>query len=95
MNMSNPVAVDEEEGFVPIEKVAKYFSVSAATVRVWVRDGTIPKKAFIKIGRTYRFRLEAIADAFIIANEAEEVQKPLDGTTQQPLNLDFSEEEQE
>lgn len=51
--------------FVMIEDVAKYFIVSVSTVRTWVRNGTIPKSTYIKIGGTYRFDLPKVVDALI------------------------------
>ena len=41
------------EPFVPIEDVAKHFSVSISTVRAWVRQKHIPEDAYFKIGKTY------------------------------------------
>jgi excisionase family DNA binding protein len=41
--------------FVPIEELAKHFSVSVSTIRAWVRQGNIPKDTYIKVGNTYRF----------------------------------------
>ena len=36
------------EQLVPIEDVAKHFSVSLSTTRKWVRDGVIPEKYVCK-----------------------------------------------
>ena len=51
------------EPFVPIEDVAKHFSVSVSTVRAWVRQKHIPKGTYVKIGNTYRFRVGDVATA--------------------------------
>ena len=51
------------EPFVPIEDVAKHFSVSISTVRAWVRQKHIPEDAYFKIGKTYRFRVGDVDDA--------------------------------
>lgn len=48
--------------YVPIEDVAKYLTVSVSTVRAWVRQGHIPKTTYIKVGNTYRFRLDAVVE---------------------------------
>jgi len=48
--------------YVPIEDVAKYFTVSVSTIRAWVRQGYIPKATYIKVGNTYRFRLDAVVE---------------------------------
>ena len=49
--------------YVPIEDVAKYFSVSISTIRAWVRQNQIPKDTYIKIGNTYRFCVADMAAA--------------------------------
>jgi len=49
--------------FVMIEDVAKHFSVSVSTVRAWIRQGSIPKDTYIKVGHTYRFHLENVVAA--------------------------------
>ena len=50
---------------VPIEDVAKHFSVSFSTVRKWARDGVIPENMYVKIGHTQRFDLDRVADALM------------------------------
>ena len=57
------------EPFVPIEDVAKHFSVSISTVRAWVRQEHIPKSTYVKIGNTYRFRVGDVADALTTAKK--------------------------
>lgn len=49
--------------FVPIDDIAKHFSVSVSTIRTWVRQGHIPKDTYIKVGNTYRFSLPDVCDA--------------------------------
>lgn len=56
-----------ETPFVQIEDVAKYFAVSTATVRTWLRNGTIPKDTYIKVGYIYRFDLPKVAEALTSA----------------------------
>lgn len=48
------------EPLIPIEDVAKHFTVSVSTVRAWVRQGYIPRSTYVKIGNTYRFNLSEI-----------------------------------
>jgi DNA-binding transcriptional MerR regulator len=60
------------EPFVPIEDVAKHFSVSISTVRAWVRQEHIPKDTYVKIGNTYRFRVGDVADALTSAKKEKE-----------------------
>ena len=49
--------------YVPIEDVAKHFSVSISTIRAWVRQKEIPDDTYIKVGNTYRFNIEDVSDA--------------------------------
>ena len=59
-----------ETPFATIEEVAKYFVVSVATVRTWLRNGTIPKHTYLKVGNTYRFSLPDVATALVSAPKA-------------------------
>jgi excisionase family DNA binding protein len=81
--------VNEPEQYVPIENVAKHFSVSISTIRAWIRQGKIPKGTFMKLGTTYRFKLSAVESALV--NGPAEVTKarlPDEITeTKQPINL--------
>jgi|TARA_R110002153_G_scaffold52701_6_gene147551 hypothetical protein len=54
-----------EEPFVPIETLAKHFSVSVPTIRSWYRTNRIPPEAYIKVGNTYRFRVSAVEDVLL------------------------------
>lgn len=56
--------------FVSIEDVAKHFTVSVSTARAWVRQGAIPKNTYVKIGKTYRFKLDAVVAA-LLGDQAE------------------------
>ena len=65
--------------FATIEEVAKYFVVSVATVRTWLRNGTIPKHTYLKVGNTYRFNLPDVAAALVNApNEPVQLELDLD-----------------
>lgn len=57
------------ESFVPIEDIAKHFSVSISTVRAWVRQKHIPEDTYIKIGSTYRFRVSDVESALTSSKE--------------------------
>lgn len=59
----------DEPQFVPLEVLAKTFSVSPATIRTWVRNEYIPKSAYIKIGNTYRFNTTAVIAALTALRE--------------------------
>jgi hypothetical protein len=65
--------------FVPIEDLAKHFTVSVSTIRAWVRQGYIPKDTYLKIGNTYRFNVSKVVDALSNAPKDEpEVPKPIE-----------------
>lgn len=53
--MSNP--------YVPIEELAKHFSVSVSTIRMWVRNKHIPEDTYVNIGNTYRFSIDDVTEA--------------------------------
>lgn len=59
------------EPFVPIEELAKHFTVSVSTVRAWVRQGLIPKDTYIKVGATYRFCVPKVVEALTSAPKSE------------------------
>jgi len=50
--------------YVSTNKVADHFQVNVSTVRQWVSRGLIPDDTYIKIGETYRFRLDDVEAAF-------------------------------
>ena len=49
--------------YVPIEELAKHFSVSISTIRGWVRKNHIPEHTYIRAGNTYRFSVEDVIEA--------------------------------
>jgi excisionase family DNA binding protein len=51
------------EPFVSIDDIAKHFSVSVSTVRAWIRQKHIPEDTYVKIGKTYRFRVGDVTTA--------------------------------
>ena len=62
--------------FVSIEDLAKHFTVSVSTARAWVRKGEIPKNTYIKIGKTYRFKLDAVVQA-LLGDQTEKKEQPI------------------
>ena len=80
--------------FVPIEDLAKHFTVSVSTIRAWVRQGLIPKHTFIKVGNTYRFNVGKVVDA--LTNTAQDAEPeatpetPAEESTPVQLELDFA-----
>ena len=63
------------EPFVPMEDVAKHFSISVSTVRTWIREKHIPEDAYIKVGSLvkpiYRFRISDVESALTLSRYKE------------------------
>lgn len=59
--------------YVPIEDVAKHFTVTISCIRGWVRQGKIPKHTYIKLGNTYRFNIPLVVDALTQMQKEEPV----------------------
>ena len=74
--------------YVPIEDVAKYFSISISTVRAWIRQGIIPKDTYIKVGATYRFNLADVEN--VLTNKVKEADVTESDSTPIQLELDFN-----
>ena len=72
------------EPLIPIEDVAKHFTVSVSTIRAWLRQGYIPRGTYMKLGNTYRFQLSKVVEALTkteksdAAVKADAVQMELD-----------------
>ena len=71
------------EPLIPIEDVAKHFTVSVSTIRAWVRQGYIPRETYMKLGNTYRFQLSKVIEALTklesgAANKSSPAQMELD-----------------
>ena len=60
-----------EAPYVPVEELAKYFSVSVQTIRAWVRQNIIPAETYIKIGSTYRFNIADVENALVNKSQQE------------------------
>jgi excisionase family DNA binding protein len=87
-----------EELFVPIEAVAKHFSVSVSTVRAWLRQDLIPS---LKVGGVYRFRLSeveaglrSLSGGDLVRETADGmlVTTPKEGDPQLPLNFNLDDD---
>ena len=76
------------EPFVPIEDLAKQFTVSVSTVRAWVRQGYIPKDTYLKIGNTYRFNKSAVVKA-LSSTPKDEPETPKAVTPKAPVQLEL------
>lgn len=79
------------EPFVPIEDLAKHFSVSISTIRAWVRQGLIPMDTYIKVGNTYRFSVSKVVNALTTAPKDESPKiEPVPEPVPVQLELDFN-----
>lgn len=82
------------EPFVPIEELAKHFTVSVSTVRAWVRQGYIPKDTYLKIGNTYRFNVSktvaALSSTPVDAPEVPKAEDPVTPETPAPVQLELA-----
>ena len=78
------------EPFVPIEDLAKHFTVSVSTVRAWVRQGLIPKETYIKVGNPYRFNVTKVVNALTAAPKDEpEKSEPKVEAEETPVQLEL------
>ena len=77
--------------FVPIEELAKQFSVSPSTIRAWQRTGVLPRDTYMKIGTTYRFNAEKIIAHFTspFDKEPEPEPTPTPTTTEEPTQMEL------
>lgn len=74
-----------EEKYITIEDVAKHYSVSVSTVRVWMRNDIIPT---LKVANVYRFKLSAVDAALKAYSENKDKQEQQKDPRQ--LELDFN-----
>jgi len=72
--------------FVPIEALAKHFSVSVSTIRAWVRQVHIPKDTYIKVGNTYRFSIDDVS----VALTKKDTPKPTSSTSTLGIKADIA-----
>jgi hypothetical protein len=82
-----------QQPFVPVEELAKHFTVTVSCIRGWLRQGKIPKSTYIKVGNTYRFNVPAVVEALMQLPKPEA--KPVDtavevGGTPVPVQLELN-----
>lgn len=58
------------EPYVSLEDVAKYFAVSASTVRIWTRKNKVPH---IRAGGVFRYKLSEVEKSLREADKKPEV----------------------
>lgn len=51
-------------GYVTKKELAEHFVVAPTTVEGWVKKGLFPPGSVIKVGRTYRFKLQEVEAHF-------------------------------
>jgi excisionase family DNA binding protein len=66
-----------DEAFVPIEDIAKHFSVSISTVRAWIRQDLIPA---LKLGGVYRFKVSEVEEAMRKLSGGRAIKEEKDGS---------------
>lgn len=79
------------EPFIPIEDVAKHFTVSVSTIRAWLRQGYIPRETYMKLGNTYRFQLSKVVEA-LTKTEKNDTPEKADAVQ---MELDFANPDQD
>jgi hypothetical protein len=80
-----------DEPLVPIEELAKKFTVSISTARAWVREGYIPSHTYVKIGSTYRFDLPKVMEALMtLKPKTEPEPEPVNPEDPVQLELPFN-----
>jgi excisionase family DNA binding protein len=73
-----------DEPYVSLEALAKHFSVSASTVRNWIRIDLVP---FLKVGGVYRFKITDVEDALRKISTSKQ-EPPLPSGTQLVFDFD-------
>jgi len=83
----------QTEAFVPIDKLAEHLHVRVSTVRQWVKNGTVPRHTYLKIGNTYRFHISAVVQALQVlsreASLADDAPVPADVDPNMPVQLEL------
>jgi|TARA_X000001382_G_scaffold127641_1_gene115839 hypothetical protein len=75
--------------YVPVEDVAKLFSVTPHTVRIWVGEGKIDSDMYVKIGKTYRYDIQGIEKAFLGAKFEDDVKLVKEEVTEEVSDFKF------
>lgn len=66
--------------YATIQEVAEHFKVSVSTVRNWIRANTITPSTYIKIRDTYRFNLDLVEAALLLASGTANDQPSVENT---------------
>lgn len=70
--------------------LAEYFNVAPATIMSMVRSGGIPAGTYVRVGKVFRFNLEAIEEHLLTAaDSAENAEVPEVGKPPIQLEFDF------
>lgn len=65
---------DQTDSYVPIEELASRLMLKPNTIRIWVREGKVPKHTYIKVGNTYRFNVGEVVKALTPKDDEPEQQ---------------------
>ena len=73
-----------DDGYQPVDELAKHLSVKVPTIREWVNKGYIPASTYVKVGKTYRFNIPEVVAAL-----KQEIQEPDQTEKNSPVQLEF------
>jgi excisionase family DNA binding protein len=83
--------MQEPEAFVPINRLAEHLHVKVSTVRQWIKLGHIPRRAYLKIGNTYRFQVSEVLQALKTREAMEDTPvSAADTDPNMPVQLEFN-----
>jgi len=69
--------------FAQIDAVADHFNVSVSTIRTWIRNKSIPRSTYLKVGNTYRFDIAKIEKTLL-----EDSEESITGDIATDINID-------
>ena len=73
-----------DDGYQPVDELAKHLSVKVPTIREWVNKGYIPASTYVKVGKTYRFNIPEVVAAL-----KQEIPEPYQTEKNSPVQLEF------
>ena len=73
------------EKYVSISELADHLAVSIPTIRVWMSNKTLPSECYLKIAKTYRFKISEVEASF---KKSEKKEAPIEFSDEM-VDLDF------